>query len=147
MNDAINTETRHRVHQSFLRQKAMNLIRAEMPVIEHGYTQIHIPHWSGIEQQHGFIHGGILGMIADSAGGYAAMTVVPKLFSVLTVEYKMNILTPAKGEILIAEGSVVRAGRTLIVTKTEVFSLSKNNKTLCALMQQTIMALANKPEI
>lgn len=61
-------------------------------------TEIHVPHWEGIEQQHGFVHGGVVGMIADSAAGYAAMTVVPAEASVLTVEYKMNLVAPADGE-------------------------------------------------
>ena len=75
-----------RVRASFARQDAMALIRATMPVIEHGRTEIHLPHWQGVEQQHGYIHGGVVGMIADSAAGYAAMTVVPASASVLTVE-------------------------------------------------------------
>ena len=70
-------------------------------------TEIHVPHWDGIEQQHGFVHGGVVGMIADSAAGYAAMTVVGPTASVLTVEYKMNLVAPADGEKLIARGKVV----------------------------------------
>ena len=64
-----------RVRASFDRQHAMHLIEATLPVVEHGRTEIHLPHWQGIEQQHGFVHGGVVGMIADSAAGYAAMTV------------------------------------------------------------------------
>src|SRR5690554_7829606 len=70
---------------SFNRQNAMQLIRASMPQIEHGMTEIHVPHWVGIEQQHGFVHGGVVGMIADSAAGDAAMTIVPANASVLRV--------------------------------------------------------------
>jgi uncharacterized protein (TIGR00369 family) len=94
-----------------------------LPVVEHGRTEIHLPHWKGIEQQHGFVHGGVVGTIADSAAGYAAMTVVPASASVLTVEYKMNLLAPGDGEKLVARGQVVRPGRTLIVTKAEVFAV------------------------
>lgn len=117
----------------------MALIRATLPVVEPGRTEIHLPHWDGIEQQHGFIHGGVVGMIADSAAGYAAMTLVPAEASVLTVEYKMNLMAPAEGERLIARGEVVRAGRTLIVTRAEVLALRDGAERLCALMQQTIM--------
>src|SRR5690554_5354854 len=99
-----------RVHASFVRQEAMHLIQATLPVIEPGCTEIHLPHWQGVEQQHGFVHGGVVGMIADSAAGYAAMTVVPEGASVLTVEYKINMMAPATGEKLIARGQVVRAG-------------------------------------
>ena len=135
-----------RVRASFERQHAMQLIRATLPVVEHGRTEIHLPHWQGIEQQHGFVHGGVVGMIADSAAGYAAMTVVSPSASVLTVEYKMNLLAPADGEQLIARGQVVRPGRTLIVTKAEVFALKDGHESLCALMQQTIMVMHGKGE-
>ena len=135
-----------RVRASFDRQNAMALIQASMPVIEHGCTEIHLPHWPGVEQQHGFVHGGVVGMIADSAAGYAAMTIVPASASVLTVEYKMNLVAPADGERLIARGRVIRPGRTLIVTQAEVFALKNGGETLCALMQQTIMVMHGKTE-
>lgn len=135
-----------RVRASFEKQNAMHLIKAVMPVVEKGLTEIHIPHWQGIEQQHGFVHGGVVGMIADSAGGYAAMTVAPENASVLTVEYKMNLVAPADGEMLISRGQVVRAGRTLVVSKAEVFAVKEGKEVLCALMQQTIMVVPGKSE-
>jgi len=135
-----------RVRASFDRQNAMELIQASMPVIEHGRTEIHLPHWSGVEQQHGFVHGGVVGMIADSAAGYAAMTMVSPTASVLTVEYKMNLMAPADGDHLIARGKVVRAGRTLIVTQAEVFAVKDGRESQCALMQQTIMVMHDKGE-
>lgn len=134
------------VAASFDKQNAMHLIRATLPVVEHGRTEIHLPHWDGIEQQHGFVHGGVVGMIADSAAGYAAMTLVSASASVLTVEYKMNLVAPAAGEKLIARGQVVRPGRTLIVTKAEVFAVKDDKETLCAIMQQTIMVMHGKSE-
>ena len=134
------------VAASFDKQNAMHLIHATLAVVEHGRTEIHVPHWSGIEQQHGFVHGGVVGMIADSAAGYAAMTMVPASASVLTVEYKMNLVAPADGEHLIARGQVVRPGRTLIVTRAEVFAVKDGRETLCALMQQTIMVMHGKTE-
>jgi uncharacterized protein (TIGR00369 family) len=114
--------------------------------VEHGRTEIHLLHWKDIEQQHGFVHGGIVGMIADSAAGYAAMTMVAAGFWVLTVEYKMNLMAPADGDKLIARGQVVRSGRTLIVTKAEVFSIKEGKESICALMQQTIMVMHVKGE-
>lgn len=135
-----------RVRASFAKQHAMALIRATLPVVEAGRTEIHLPHWEGVEQQHGFVHGGVVGMIADSAAGYAAMTVVPASASVLTVEYKMNLVAPADGEKLIARGQVVRPGRTLIVTQGEVFAVRDGKEHLCALMQQTIMVMHGKTE-
>lgn len=135
-----------RVRASFAKQHAMDLIRATLPVVEPGRTEIHLPHWSGVEQQHGFVHGGVVGMIADSAAGYAAMTLVSAAASVLTVEYKMNLVAPADGEKLIARGKVVRPGRTLVVTQAEVFAVKDGKETLCALMQQTIMVMHGKSE-
>ena len=135
-----------RVHASFNRQNAMALIHATLPVVEPGRTEIHLPHWDGVEQQHGFVHGGVVGMIADSAAGYAAMTVVPDTASVLTVEFKMNLVAPADGEKLIARGKVVRPGKTLIITQAEVFAVKDERETLCALMQQTIMVMHGREE-
>jgi uncharacterized protein (TIGR00369 family) len=135
-----------RVRASFDKQNAMRLIQATLPVIELGRTELHLPRWQGVEQQHGFVHGGVVGMIGDSAAGYAAMTVVPAGASVLSVEYKMNFLAPADGEKLIARGQVIRPGRTLIVTKAEVFAVKGDQETLCALMQQTIMVMHGKAE-
>ncbi len=135
-----------RVRASFERQQAMALIGASLPVVEPGYTEIHLPCRPEVTQQHGYIHGGVVGMIADSAAGYAASTLTAADTGVLTVEYKLNLLAPAEGQLLIAEGSVVRYGRTLIVTRAEVFAVKDGRKTACALMQQTIMALHGKKE-
>lgn len=134
------------VQDSFARQQAMSLIRATMPLVEAGLVEIHLPHWEGVQQQHGFVHGGVVGMIADSAGGYAAMSCTPLGASVLSVEYKLNFLAPAKGESLLARGSVVRQGRSLIVTQAEVFAIQDGQHSLCALMQQTIMVLPGREE-
>ncbi|MEF8720729.1 MAG: PaaI family thioesterase [Candidatus Accumulibacter necessarius] len=135
-----------RIRASFAQQQAMTLIGASMAVVEPGYTEIHLPHKPEITQQHGYIHGGVVGMIADSAAGYAASTLTAAEAGVLTVEYKLNLLAPAEGQLLIAEGSVVRYGRTLIVTRAEVFAVSHGRKTQCALMQQTIITAHGKKE-
>lgn len=141
-----NPDFAQEVLASFNRQSAMQLIRASMPVIRHGLAEIHVPHWDGIEQQHGFVHGGVVGMIADSAAGYAAMTIAPADASVLSVEYKLNFMSPAKGETLIARGEVIRPGKTLVVTRAEVFAISDGQEKLCALMQQTIMVVRDRAE-
>lgn len=146
MHKAQDPQFAERVRASFQLQQAMTLIGASLPVIEAGYTEIHLPHKAEITQQHGYIHGGVVGMIADSAAGYAASTLTAHETGVLTVEYKLNLLSPAEGQLLIAEGSVIRYGRTLIVTKAEVFAIKDGKKTLCAVMQQTIMTLHGKKE-
>ncbi|MGD9872543.1 MAG: PaaI family thioesterase [Thauera sp.] len=135
-----------RVRNSFGLQRAMALIGAELAVVEPGFAEIHLPLKPEITQQHGFIHGGVVGMIADSAAGYAANTLTAADTSVLTVEYKLNLIAPADGERLVARGEVIKPGRTLIITKAEVFAIRDERWTLCALMQQTIMAMQGKAE-
>lgn len=135
-----------RVRASFNLQQAMALIGAELPVVEPGYAEIHLPHRAEITQQHGYIHGGVVGMIADSAAGYAASTLTPADASVLTVEYKMNLVAPADGQRLVARGEVIRPGRTLIVTRADVYAIRDEQWTLCAVMQQTIMVMHGRKE-
>ena len=135
-----------RVRASFKLQQAMTLIGAELAVVDPGYVEIHLAYKPEITQQHGFIHGGVVGMIADSAAGYAANTLTPADASVLTVEYKLNLLAPADGERLVARGEVIRPGRTLLITRAEVFAVKHEQWTLCAVMQQTIMAMYGKKE-
>lgn len=119
---------------------------AELTAFEPGRAELRLTVRPDHLQQHGFVHGGVVGMIADSAAGYAAMTMVPAAASVLTVEYKMNLMAPADGDHLVAHGRVIRAGRTLIVTQGEVFAVKDGQETQCALMQQTIMVMHGKTE-
>lgn len=135
-----------RVRASFDLQHAMRLIGAELAVVEPGYVEILLPHRAEITQQHGYIHGGVVGMIADSAAGYAANTLTPHDTSVLTVEYKLNLLAPADGQRLVARGEVIKPGRTLLITRAEVFAVRDEKWTLCAVMQQTIMAMHGKKD-
>lgn len=129
------------IRASFAAQTAMGTIRAELGEVSAGRAEIRLPNWEGIRQQVGYIHGGVVGMIADSAAGYAALSLAPEGAEVLTVEYKINMMAPALGEALIARGAVVRAGRTLIVTKAEVFAVTGGQEKPVALMQQTIMVV------
>src|SRR5690349_4068500 len=110
-----------RIRASFGRQKAMSLIGASLLAVEPGYVEVALPFRDDLTQQKGYVHGGILGMIADSACGYAAFSLMPADCSLVTVEYKINILTPAKAS-LVAKGQVVKPGRTLTVARAEVYS-------------------------
>ena len=132
-----------RVRASFARQKAMDLIGARLTVVEPGYTEITLPYRPELTQQKAYVHGGILGMIADSACGYAAYSLMPATSSLVTVEYKINILAPAKGD-LVARGQVIRPGRTLTVARGEIFTA---DGTHVASMQQTLMMLADTPDV
>lgn len=137
----LNPHFEQRVRDSFARQAAMALIGARMTRVEPGCCTIELPVRDDLTQQHKFVHGGVVGMIADSAGGYAAFTLMPADASVLTVEYKINMLAPAKGERLIAVGSVLKPGRTLSIVRADVWALEAGRETLIAAIQQTLMVM------
>lgn len=143
---ATNPDFEQRVRDSFARQAAMGLIGAQMTAVAPGHCTIELPTREELMQQHRFVHGGIVGMIADSAGGYAGFTLMPADASVLTVEYKINMLAPAQGERLIARGEVIRPGRSLSVVRAEVFAVADGNEVLVAAMQQTLMVMQGMPD-
>ena len=135
-----------RVRASFARQGAMSLIGAEIVDVEPGYCAIALVPRPEISQQHGYVHAGILATLVDSAGGYAGYTLFPEDSSVLTVEYKLNLLAPAQGERIVAEGFVVKPGRTLAITRGEIHAERAGRRTLIAIMQQTLMVMQGKPD-
>jgi uncharacterized protein (TIGR00369 family) len=131
-----------RVRESFARQKAMALIGARLTSVAPGAAEIALGYREDLTQQKGFVHGGIIGMIADTACGYAAFSLMPAGCSLVTVEYKINILAPARGS-LVARGEVVKAGRALTVTRAEVHAEDGKH---VASMQQTLMMLPGTPD-
>jgi len=135
-----------RVRESFARQGAMRTIGATLVAIEPGYCAIEVVPRPALSQQHGLVHAGIVAAIVDSAGGYAGFSLFPADASVLTVEFKLNLLAPAGGERLVAEGFVVKSGRTLTITRGEVHGVENGRRTLVALMQQTLMTMHGRPD-
>ena len=133
------------VRDSFARQAFMNTLGAELLLVEPGRTEIGLDYDEGLSQQHGYFHGGVIGTLADNAGGYAAFSLMAAGMTVLTVEYKLNIVAPGRGERLIARGQVLRPGRTLTVTRSDVYAVAGGAETLCATMLQTLMCLAAAP--
>jgi uncharacterized protein (TIGR00369 family) len=138
---APNPDFESRVRDSFARQAAMRLIGARLTTVEPGRCVIDLPVRDDLTQQHGFVHGGVVGMIADSAGGYAGFTLMPADASVLTVEFKINMLAPAAGDLLIATGEILKPGRTLAVVRADVMALRGDRQTRVATMQQTLMVM------
>ena len=138
---ALNPDFESRVRDSFARQAAMRLIGARLTTVEPGRCVIELPVRDDLTQQHGFVHGGVVGMIADSAGGYAGFTLMPADASVLTVEYKINMLAPAAGDMLVATGEVLKPGRTLAIVRADVMALRGDRQTRVATMQQTLMVM------
>ncbi len=128
-----------RIRASFARQKAMAFIGASLATVAPGRVEIDLPFRDELTQQKGYVHGGVIGMIADSAAGYAAYSLMPATASLVTVEYKMNILAPGRGT-LVARGEVLKPGRTLTVARAEVYSEDGKH---VASMQQTLMMLAD----
>jgi len=137
-----------RVRGSFDRQGIMQLIGATLARIEPGLVVIELPYRANLTQQHGYFHAGVVSTIADSAAGYAAYSLMPAKSSVLTVEYKINLLAPADGEHLVATGRAIRSGRTLTVCEVEVeVEVQKGGaRATCAWMLATLMCLENRPD-
>ena len=135
-----------RVQSSFDRQQVMKLLGAKLARLAPGECDIELPFKAELTQQHGYFHGGIIGTIADSAGGYSAFTLMPEDSSVLTVEYKMNLLAPGDGELLIARGRVLKSGRTLVVSRVDVFVVKGGRETLCATLLETLMTMHGRPD-
>lgn len=135
-----------RVRGSFDRQPAMHLIGARLKLVAPGHCEIELPRRADITQQHGFVHGGVVGMIADSAAGYAAFSLFPADSTVLTVEYKLNLLAPADADFLVARGTVTRHGRTLTICAMDVFAHNAGKVTPCATGLSTLMCMRGRPD-
>jgi uncharacterized protein (TIGR00369 family) len=130
-----------RVRESFARQTLMTTINAQLARVAPGIVDIELPFRDDLTQQHGYLHAGIVTSIADTACGYAALSLMPEDADVLSVEYKINLLSPARGEKFIARARVKRAGRTLTVCEAEVFAASGGEEKLVAAMLATMMAV------
>lgn len=143
---AANPVFAQRVRDSFQRQGAMALLGAELIRIEPGICEIRLDYRPEVSQQHGYMHGGIVGTIADTAGGYAAFSLMAADASVLTVEYKLNLLAPADGEWIVARARVVKSGRSLAVSAIDVVVSKQGRETLCATSLQTLMTMHGRPD-
>jgi uncharacterized protein (TIGR00369 family) len=130
-----------KVRESFNAQSAMRTLGAELTRVEPGAVDIELPYRKDLTQQNGFLHAGIITTIADSACGYAAFSLMPKGADVLSVEFKVNLLSPAVGEKFLTEGRVLRAGKTLTIVQGNVFGLSNGQQKHVATMLATVMCL------
>ena len=135
---AKNPEFAADVRKSFAAQSIMQTIGAQLSRVEPGIVEISLPYRTDLTQQNGYLHAGIITTIADSAAGYAAFTLMPTGASVLSVEFKVNLLRPASGEMFLARAEVIKAGKTLTVVRADVFGISGNERTLVATMQGTM---------
>jgi uncharacterized protein (TIGR00369 family) len=145
---------REKVEASFDRQQFMRTIGARLLTIAPGRCDIELPYNPALSQQHGYFHAGIVATLADNAGGFAAFTLMPAETSVLSVEFKLNLLSPAAGDRLIGRGRVIKAGRTLTICRSDVLICAQNKnqdkeqvkEKLCATALLTMMCVQGREE-
>lgn len=141
----INPEFKARVHDSFARQKAMATIGAELTRVEHGTVEIELPFDERLTQQHGFLHAGIISTALDSACGYAAYSIMPADAAVLTIEFKINMLSPGRGERFVFRGEVTKPGSTIIVSDGRAYAIRADKPPkLIASMTGTMMVVRGR---
>ncbi len=131
-----------RTRESFARQAAMATLGIRLQQVEAGGVQLLLPHRADLTQQHGFLHAGIVSTALDSACGYAAFTLMPAEAAVLTIEFKVNLLAPARGPLLRIEGRVIKAGRTISVVDAR--ALQGDDDALVATMTATVMTVLGR---
>lgn len=144
--DPLDEATECRVRQSFARQGLMQHLGASMHLARRGLVVVRLPFRAELAQQHGYFHAGGTAAIADTAGGYAGFTLFPENSTVLTVEFKINLLNPAQGDFLEAAGRVIKSGRTLTVCQLEVFSVMSTARNPVAVGQQTLICLTGRSD-
>lgn len=142
------SDFRARVAESFAGQPFMHLLGARLTRIEPGRCEVEVPFRPNLTQQHGFLHAGVLTTIADNACGYAAFSLMPREAGVLTAEFKLNLLRPARGVAAVARAEVVKPGRTLLVVRADVFARAEDGaEELCATMLATMMCVQGRPDV
>lgn len=136
-----------RVRASFARQRMMETIGAVLARVAPGEVEIRLPVRAHVAQHHGFVHAGALTTVVDTACGYAALTLMPPGAGVLTIEFKVNLMAPAKGEVIVARGRVVKPGRNVTFCHGDVFAVEDGGEKLVATMAATMMTVQGRPEI
>lgn len=144
MTETDDARVEERVRASFARQGLMRTLGATLAAVAPGRVEIALVPTPAVSQQHGFVHAGAVSAIADSAAGYAALSLMPPDRGVLTAEFKINLVAPAAGERILARGRVVKAGRTLTLAQAEVFAESEGRERLVAFLTATLMAVEGR---
>jgi uncharacterized protein (TIGR00369 family) len=137
-----------RVRASFARQQAMATIGAELTLVTPGIIEIEMPYSAALTQQHGFLHAGVISTALDSACGYAAFSLMSEGAAVLTIEFKVNLLSPGRGERFLFRGSVTKPGRTIVVADGQAYAFGVDGEArLIATMTGTMMAISGREGI
>ncbi|GAB4196603.1 MAG: PaaI family thioesterase [Wenzhouxiangellaceae bacterium] len=133
-----------RVRDSFARQAVMHTLNISLTRVSPGAVELTMPFQQALTQQHGFIHAGVISTILDSACGYAAFSLMPSDAAVLSIEFKVNLLSPAIGERFRARGAVKKAGRTITVTEGELIAVRGEQEKLVATLVGTMMTVRGR---
>jgi uncharacterized protein (TIGR00369 family) len=128
---------REKVHTSFAKQGLMKALGGKLMLVDPGHVQIELPYSETVTQQHGYFHAAAVAAIADNAGGYAALTLMRPDEEVVAAEFKVNLLRPAIGARIVADATVVRAGRSLVVSQVTVSAFADATPVAVAVMLQT----------
>jgi uncharacterized protein (TIGR00369 family) len=136
-----------RVRESFARQRVMHTLGASLTLVEPGVVEIELPYRADLTQQHGFIHAGVVASVLDSACGYAAYSLMPADAAVLSIEFKVNLLAPAKGESIKARAEVKRAGQTVTVCVADAFAIADGQSKVVATMLATMMCIRGRSDL
>lgn len=139
-----NQEYARAVKESFERQGLMRTLGIELARVEPGLVELRVRFSGHVAQQHGYFHGALIGAAMDSAGGYAALSLMPPGHEVLSTEYKINFVAASAGDELIARGQVVRPGRTITVSEVRAWCLRAGSATLSAIMLQSLIGIDAK---
>ncbi|MDT7689544.1 MAG: hypothetical protein QOE46_2303 [Acidobacteriota bacterium] len=137
------TDFEPRVRASFARQRVMETFGARLLSVAPGEVEIGLAFSESLTQQHGYLHAGVVAAVVDSACGYAAMSLAPAGAEVLSIEFKLNLLSPATGESFAARARVVRAGRKVTVCTGDLFALKGDGEKLVATMLATMMTIGH----
>jgi uncharacterized protein (TIGR00369 family) len=136
-----------RITRSFGRQPAMALIGAELTRVEHGTVEIELPFDEKLTQQHGFLHAGVISAALDTACGYAAYSVIDADASILTIEFKVNLMSPGRGERFLFRGEITKPGSNIIVADGRGYAISDGPAKLIASMTSTMMVVRGREDI
>jgi uncharacterized protein (TIGR00369 family) len=136
-----------RVRASFARQQMMETIGAVLERVAPGEVEIRVPFRDAISQHHGFVHAGAITTAVDTACGYAALTLMPPGAGVLSIEFKVSLMSPAKGDAIVARGRVVKPGRNVTFCQGDVFAVERGAEKLVATMSATMMTVRDQPDI
>lgn len=137
-----------RVRSSFARQSVMRTIGAELTFVAPGTVEIEMPYSEALTQQHGFLHAGVISTALDSACGYAAYSLMPENSGVLSIEFKVNLLAPGRGERFVFRGSVTKPGRTIVVADGQAYAFAADGEAkLIATMTGTMMVIVGREGI